>query len=139
MRYFIDIVTDKQRVPDLEGQDFTDLSAARDEAIQSLRDLLADRLRDGGYIHMSWRANVRDEKGDLPFEIPVQELISDKSIGDLFSNSVPKAVSDHVKLRMHAMETFRRAKDTTRQIQEDMQKARAQLQLLGQLTAAIRL
>ena len=50
MRYFIDIVTETERLIDEIGGDFTSLVAARTEAIKSAREMMADRLKIGRAI-----------------------------------------------------------------------------------------
>jgi hypothetical protein len=74
MRCFIDIIM-RDRVHDVEGQDFIDLAEARDEAVEAFREILANELRNGRLLCLGWVAQVRDESGATIFEIPVSELM----------------------------------------------------------------
>lgn len=82
MRYYIDINRDDDLVDDLEGGEFADLAAAREEAIQSLRDVVAERLRQGGFIGGNWASRLRGEDGTVVFEIRAEELFVDSPDGD---------------------------------------------------------
>jgi hypothetical protein len=79
MRCFIDI-TMTDRVHDVEGQEFIDLTEAREEAVQAFRELLANELRSGRLLCLRWLAHVRDGAGETIFEIPVSELTSDAPV-----------------------------------------------------------
>jgi hypothetical protein len=46
-RFFLHIRDHSTLIEDLEGADFTDLSAAIEEAAASARDLMAERLKAG--------------------------------------------------------------------------------------------
>ena len=50
MRYFIDIVTENERLIDEIGGDFTGLKAAKAEAIKAAREMMSDRLKIGRAI-----------------------------------------------------------------------------------------
>jgi hypothetical protein len=46
--FYFHIVRSNGRVEDLEGEDFSDLEAAREEAVQGGRDLAAESMRQTG-------------------------------------------------------------------------------------------
>jgi hypothetical protein len=46
-RYFFHILHSEHRVEDPEGSEFASLGAAQEEAVATLRDLVADALMDG--------------------------------------------------------------------------------------------
>ncbi|HWL75419.1 MAG TPA: hypothetical protein VNQ74_16240, partial [Burkholderiaceae bacterium] len=50
MRYFIEIVTENERLIDEIGGDFTGLKAAKAEAIKAAREMMSDRLKIGRAI-----------------------------------------------------------------------------------------
>lgn len=45
--YYLDLREGEKLVRDAEGQDFPDLTAARDEAIAAIRELICDAVCDG--------------------------------------------------------------------------------------------
>ena len=60
MRYFIHIITNKERLVDPDGSEFADLEAARAEVSQSARDLMAEELRGGRSVPFGWQVQVAD-------------------------------------------------------------------------------
>lgn len=134
MHYFIDIKTEKKLVMDPEGADFADLAEAREEATQSLRDLLAERLRSGDFIHSGCASCVRDRTDKTVFEITVRELIHNNSIQALFFSERSKSSALLSSVEASAMGIFFRANKAHRQICEDLDKVRNELRMLTKLT-----
>jgi hypothetical protein len=75
MRYFIDIRANGVLVDDPEGAEFCDLAAAREEAVQSLRDFVAEQLRQGSFIRKGWTSQLRSESGEIVFAASAMDLI----------------------------------------------------------------
>jgi hypothetical protein len=75
MRYFIHILTDKERLIDPDGSEFADLAAARAEASQSARDLMAEELRCGRPVPFTWQAQVADDEGNVLLTLPFARLV----------------------------------------------------------------
>ncbi len=75
MRYFIDILKNGVLVDDPEGAEFCDLAAAREEAVQSLRDFVAEQLRQGSFIRKGWTSQLRSESGEIVFAVSAMDLV----------------------------------------------------------------
>src|SRR5262245_45675032 len=134
MRFHIDIEIDAEEVRDEEGQEFSDLAEAREEAIQSLRDLIADQLRKGGCLHPGWAATVRDQVGNVVIRISARELVLNTSFRKIFFEP---SLTVQARLEASAFATFCRIENTKRQIRDNASKVRAELLVLKQLTAGI--
>ncbi len=133
MRYYIDMVTSEERIPDPEGDDFADEASAREEAAQSLREFLADRLRAGESIWARWAAQVRDESGEVAFQITTREMMLSTSLGrQILDRSAVTGDGEAA-----AVATFLRARNNHEEIRQSIRDVRDQLRLLGELTARI--
>jgi len=75
MHYFIHIMTDSERIQDPEGQEFADLEAARAEASQSARDLMAGELTAGRPVPFGWQAQIADRDGAVVMTIAFAALV----------------------------------------------------------------
>lgn len=60
-RYFFHVYNDETTI-DREGQDLTDLDAAKREAMRGARDLMAEEVRHGE-VTLSHRIEVEDDGG----------------------------------------------------------------------------
>ena len=138
MRYYIDVETDKAKVRDTEGGDFIDPAHARDEAEQSLRDLIADQLRTGGCLHLGWSAFVRDQMGNTVVQISARELVLNASFRKIFFSTRGTPLSNHATVEASALATVKKAANARRQIRDNIAKARAELLVMKQLTARIK-
>lgn len=61
---------------DHEGRDFLDLAAAKDEAIRSARELMAEHLKAGKPIDLEHRIEITDNEGKVLAHLPFRELIT---------------------------------------------------------------
>jgi Domain of unknown function (DUF6894) len=75
MRYFIHILTDSARIVDPEGSEFSSLEAARLEATQSARDLMAGELMAGRIVPLAWRLQISDKYETIFLTIPFSTLV----------------------------------------------------------------
>ena len=75
MRCYIHILTDNERIVDPDGEEFADLEAARAEASQSARDLMAEELMAGRPVPFGWRAQVADSEGAILLTISFAGLV----------------------------------------------------------------
>ena len=75
MHLFIHIITDSERIRDPDGEEFADLEAARAEASQSARDLMAGELMAGRPVPFGWRAQLADDEGSVLLTIPFAGLV----------------------------------------------------------------
>jgi Domain of unknown function (DUF6894) len=74
-RFFLHIITDLERVPDPDGQEFPALKAARMEASQCARDLMAEELRHGRSIPLGWRMQIAHADGSIADTIKFADLV----------------------------------------------------------------
>ncbi|MEP7241165.1 MAG: hypothetical protein ABI697_09805 [Devosia sp.] len=73
-RFFFHIRDGEGTIEDEEGGDFADLDAARAEARQSARDILADQIREGGELD-GQIVVIADEAGLVLDEVPFRSVI----------------------------------------------------------------
>lgn len=73
-RYYFNIRSAGGMIHDPDGSDLPDLTAARLEAEQSARDLLASLLRDGGVID-GQVFEITDEDGEVLDEVPFRSVL----------------------------------------------------------------
>ncbi len=74
LRYFFHIVTPSATLDDREGADFADFGSAKAEALQCVRDLIAEELRAGRPSPTDWRVHVAREGGGVEWSIPFSSL-----------------------------------------------------------------
>src|SRR5262245_66037084 len=75
MHYFLHIVTDNERIVDPDGAEFLSLEAARLEASQSARDLMASELIAGRTVPFGWRVQIADKDETIVLTIPFATLV----------------------------------------------------------------
>jgi len=64
-RYFFNIVhSDMSRVPDEEGEVFPNYELAKQEAVESMRDLVCDAVKQGGKV-TGLGIEIVDETGNV--------------------------------------------------------------------------
>src|SRR5215471_12003609 len=100
MRYYFHILTDKERLRDPDGAEFSSLAVARAEATQCARDLIAERLRCGRAAPSRWCIHVAQEDDTIVHTVPFAPLLlgeedhggqhefGRKSHGELFASAV---------------------------------------------------
>ena len=72
--YFFHIYDATGTLQDDEGMVLPNLDAARTEAIQSAREILAETIRAGGVVD-GRRFEVADESGDILFVVPFADVL----------------------------------------------------------------
>jgi len=138
MRYFIHILTDKERLIDPEGSEFADLATARAEASQSARDLMAEELRCGRPVPFTWQAQVADDEGNVLLTLPFARLVFSEVIATQLSRlSRPTSPEAHLALIERAKTTFLRARNTNAEIKDGLTELRNQLRRLAQYSSAL--
>ncbi len=70
-RFFFNVRLDTKSIRDEDGQDFADPEAARVEAIEGARDILADAVRTGRAASLDIQIEVIDESGATVLIMPV--------------------------------------------------------------------
>src|SRR5262249_46297426 len=119
MRYFIHIITDKERLIDPDGGEFTDLESARAEASQSARDLMAEELRCGRPVPFTWRTQVADCDGKVLLTLPFARLVFSELIAAQLTVR-PTSPEAHLALLERAKATFARARTTNAEIKDGL-------------------
>jgi hypothetical protein len=76
--YFFDIHNDVE-TEDLRGRELHDLDAARSQAVNAARELIADSVVTHGRIVMHHSITVADEGGKLLLTIPFSDAVTIKS------------------------------------------------------------
>jgi hypothetical protein len=73
-RYYLNIRWDGQN-EDLEGEEFLTLAAAREEAILSIREIVADDVRNGKGLFLTRRLAILDENQKAVEELMFSDII----------------------------------------------------------------
>ncbi len=84
-RYYRHIRQNDQLIPDPEGIDLPSLEAARAEAIEGIRDLLADAVRRGIDDWLADAIVIMDEDGQELMTIPFIEALPPRLYKLLYS------------------------------------------------------
>jgi hypothetical protein len=134
MRYFIHIVTDSERLRDPDGAEFYDLEAARREASQSARDLMAGELMAGRPVPLGWQAQIADADEVIHLTIRFSALI--------FGEHDPVATGAHAfrpvtdpDIMARARATMMRAQRQNREIRDGLGQLWSQLRTLARMNA----
>jgi hypothetical protein len=75
-RLFFHIQKRDQIVADDEGQQFPNLDDARIDAIASIRDIVAERVRTGKNLAAGDSLQVADEAGNVLLTIPFGDVVN---------------------------------------------------------------
>ena len=134
MRYFIHVVTEKERIIDPEGAVFSDVAAARAEASQSARDLMADELRSGRPVPLGWRVQIADEEGAIKVTIGFASLMFGVHQG--FGSEAKNCTAD-VMLIERTKATFARLRKSHSELNDQLVQLKRQLRTLVLFNAAI--
>lgn len=73
-RYYLNIRWDGQN-EDLDGEEFEDLAQAREEAVISIREIVADDVRNGKGLFLSRRLVILDADRKLVEEIKFADVL----------------------------------------------------------------
>jgi hypothetical protein len=132
MHYFIHVVTDQERIIDPEGAAFPDLNAAKNEAIQSARDLMAEELRCGRPVPLGWRVQIANDDGAIVHVIDFMSIMFGKT-----GESRPRELVFDVKLVERAKATFARVRRNHSEINDGLMRLKGQLRTLASFNAAL--
>jgi len=75
MRCFIHVVTGERFLRDEDGADFPNLQAAAAEAAQSARDLMAEELRNGNVLPVSWKVLLSSPDDTVLMSLPFSQFV----------------------------------------------------------------
>ncbi len=73
--YYLNIINGTGLIVDNEGEEFADLSAARERAAESVRSILSDELKSAGLINLQGRIEIIDQHGSMVLSLPFREAI----------------------------------------------------------------
>jgi hypothetical protein len=130
-RYFIHILTERERIVDPEGHEFPDPASARYEASQSARDLMAEELRCGRFVPSRWRVQIAAADGSIVAAIPFAALLF--SPDDLVPLRSRPTVTDP-DLIDRAKATFARARASHAEIGRNISQLREVVRNLGEIS-----
>src|SRR5215831_3085293 len=100
MRCCIHIVTDSERIVDPDGEEFANIEAARLEACQSARDLMAGELVGGRPVPLRWQAQIASTDGTILLTVPFASLaFSDNEAFAKVLQSLPRVTDPAVMER----------------------------------------
>lgn len=74
MRYYLHMRSGETFMEDPDGEEFANLDAAKEEAIRSAREIMADRLRVGLPLD-GQTFEIHDEDGNLVATVPFKSAI----------------------------------------------------------------
>jgi hypothetical protein len=133
MRYFFHILNEHERVRDHDGEEFANLASAREEAIQSARDLIAEELLCGRPAPSQWRIQIALEDDTILETVALASLL----MGEGRYASGPRVKRKvEPELIAHAKATFTYARTTNAEIRHHLSELRDNLQALAQLNRA---
>ena len=72
--YFFDLIKGNELVEDDQGQDLADIDAAKREALESARELIADAAKKG-ILATSPVFRIRNAAGDIVATIPFEDAL----------------------------------------------------------------
>lgn len=74
-RYFLHVRNGSDLLQDPDGQEFDDLAAARQEATEAARILMAECLRSGQPLGLGKEMAIADENGVVVATVPFKDAI----------------------------------------------------------------
>jgi hypothetical protein len=130
--FFIHILTEHERIIDPEGQECANVEAARAEACQSARDLMAQELQAGRTPPISWRVQIADAEGAILDTISFKAL----AFGDGAAIAPIGSLSTW-QLIEQVRSMIRRGRDERAGIRQSIAEARQNLRTLARLNEAL--
>jgi hypothetical protein len=81
-RFFFHACSPGGRIEDPEGSDFTNLDAARADAVAAAREVLAEKIKAGEDAR-DWRLEITDEAGVLLATVRFGDAVEPSSSGSV--------------------------------------------------------
>lgn len=128
MLYFLHILTSGERLTDHHGGEYRDLAAARADAEQDARAIIAGELLAGRRPPLDWTVQIEDSNGSVAATIRFTDIIG------LAGVPVPRT-PDHPDLLARAREIARQAREAQNHVSRSLILLRDQI---GRLTATVR-
>lgn len=73
--YYLNIQNGNGLTRDDEGEDFPDLAAARQKAMEGVRSILSDEIKSAGSMDLHGCIEIADESGAVVLTLPFREAI----------------------------------------------------------------
>ena len=139
MRYYLNILTEKGILKDLDGEEFTDIYAAMVEAEQSARALMASELAAGRRLLPDWGIQIANSRGVVFDQVTFGELL--RRDGSPVPAHMAARASEIVK-RARASDEGARAsvhelRRLRREVRQRLDKTHAELRTLLRLAATL--
>jgi len=130
MRYYFHLLTERERLRDPDGDEFSTLDAAREEATQSARDLIAEHIRSGHAIPLQWCIQIAQQDDTMVDTVRFASLC----MGDGGNPSRPRIMQKiDPEFIARAKATFEYARTTNAEIGHHLAELRDNLQTLSRL------
>ena len=84
MRYYFHLLTERERLRDPDGEEFSTLAEACEEATQSARDLIAEELRCGRAVPSLWSIQISQEDDTVLETVPFVRLLIYDDVHQLY-------------------------------------------------------
>ena len=137
MRYFIHVVTDGERIRDPEGAEFADLEAARLEASQSARDVMAAELIGGRSVPLGWRVQVADADETVHLTIVFAALLfGENGLASPYGSRTFTRVTDSNAVE-RAKAIMLRAQRQNGEFKHGLEQLRSHVRALARMSGAL--
>jgi hypothetical protein len=80
LRFYFDLCNGSGWLADSEGAEFSDIDAMRDEAMASVRSLIASDILEGVTINLGHFLAVRDEGGQEVYRLHFRDAVNVQDI-----------------------------------------------------------
>lgn len=74
MRFYLNMRLRGTLIDDPDGEEFASLAEAREEAVQSAREIMAEALKSGRPLG-GWTFEISDEAGNVMLTLPFEEAL----------------------------------------------------------------
>jgi hypothetical protein len=131
MRYYLNVLTNMGLIRDPDGGEFEDVVAARVEAQQSAREVMANELGAGRIPSADWRVEIANARGVVLDQVTFGEILNTAP-----SVPIPMAVRE-ADLMTEAGAAVMEVRAIRLELRENLARARLELRTLSRLTRAI--
>jgi len=135
MRYYFHILKGRECLRDPDGEEFPSLAAARVEATQCARDLIAEELRCGRAVPSQWGIQIAHEDETIVDTVPFAPLLMSETIQALRRHR-RFTREEHRELIVRAIATSDRARSSHAEITRHLVDLRDSLRTLAELNKA---
>jgi hypothetical protein len=133
MRKHLHVLTDVERIVDPDGQLFGSLADAVAEASQCARDLMAEELRQGRPIPLSWRVQIASHNGVIEATLKFADIAVGATVS-AHPGRVPVSVDPDLADRA----VFFKARRVQSELSEGLRTLSENVRTLSAITKAVR-